>query len=139
MATTGQFQPLKVPADQLTGALSADVVDPGAQPATIVRAGDAWKIDVTWELTGELIAWLTGKWHVQVVADRQGGGETTHPATPIEVAFTPGTGAYTAGVPMQGQLTAGTYDLTVNLTSTTAAGTPGNLGGFVSLSKIMVQ
>lgn len=139
MATTGQFQPLKVPADQLSGALQADVVDPGALPVTVVRRADDWKIVVTWQITGELIDWLDGTWRVQVIADQLGGAESTHPAAPAAVTFTPGTGAYTHTVAMQNQLVAGTYDLVVNLTSTTKAGTAGNLSGFVALSKIMVQ
>ncbi|WP_248964618.1 hypothetical protein [Sphaerisporangium perillae] len=139
MATSGQFQALKVPADQLDGTLKVDVIDPGALPVTVVRGGDDWKIVVSWEITGELVDWLTGKWNVQVVADRLGGGESTHPAAPVVVPFTPGAGAYATTIAMRNQLAAGTYDLVVNLTSTTAAGTAGNLGGFVALNKIMVQ
>jgi hypothetical protein len=136
---TGQFQALKVPADQLNGTLTAEVVDPGAIPVQIVRRGDDWKVFVTWEITGELVDWLAGKWHVQVVADRTVGPESAHPAVPVVVDFTPGAGAYTIVIEMKDQLVAGTYDLIVNLTSTTGAGTAGNLGGFVALNKIMVQ
>jgi hypothetical protein len=137
--TTGQFQPLKVPADQLDGSIIADVLDPGAAPVTVVRHGDDWKVAITWSITGELVDWLTGSWHAQIVSDKLGGGELAHPAVPVAVAFTPGSGNYSATVAMKDQLTAGTYDLVVNLTTTTPAGTPGMLSGFVALSKTMVQ
>ena len=136
---TGQFQALKVPTDQLDGILTAEVVDPGAIPVQIVRRGDDWKVIVTWKITGELVDWLAGKWHVQVVADQTVGPESAHPATPVVVAFTPGVGTYTTTIAMRNRLVAGTYDLIVNLTSTTGAGTAGNLSGFVALNKIMVQ
>ncbi|MEU0521688.1 hypothetical protein [Streptosporangium sp. NPDC006007] len=139
MATTGQFQSLKVSADQLDGTIKADIVDPGAQPAMIVRSGDDWKIIVTWEITGELVDWIAGKWHVQAVAARPVGVGTTHPVPPAAFPFTPGVGAYSTTIAMKNQLAAGTYDLVVTLTSTTEAGSAGNLGGFVALSKIMVQ
>jgi hypothetical protein len=136
---TGEFQVMKVPAEQLAGTLHGQVVDPGAQPATVVRRGEGWTVDVSWEVTGELVDWLTGCWHLEIIADLLGGGESRHPAPPVEMTFTPGSGRSTASVPMRGQLDPGTYDLVVNLTTTTAAGTAGGLGGFVVLSRIVVK
>ncbi|MGP3916260.1 hypothetical protein [Nonomuraea sp. 10N515B] len=136
---TGDFQVMKVPAEQLAGALHGQVVDPGAQPTTVVRRGEGWTVDVSWEVTGELVDWLAGCWQVEIIADLLGGGESRHPAPPVEMTFTPGSGRYTASIPMRGQLAPGTYDLVVNLTTTTAAGTAGALGGFVVLSKIVVK
>ncbi|MEV4170314.1 hypothetical protein [Nonomuraea sp. NPDC049709] len=136
---TGEFQLMKVPAEQLTGILHGQVVDPGAHPTNIVHQGEGWTVDVSWEVTGELVDWLAGRWQLEIIADLLGGGETRHPSPPVEMTFTPGSGRYTASVPMRGQLVPGTYDLVVNLTTTTAAGTAGALGGFVVISKIMVK
>ncbi|GAA3562681.1 hypothetical protein GCM10022419_049180 [Nonomuraea rosea] len=136
---TGEFQVMKVPAEQLAGILHGQVVDPGATPTTVVRRSEGWTIDVSWEVTGELVDWLAGCWQLEIIADLLGGGETRHPSPPVELTFTPGSGRYTASIPMRGQLTPGTYDLVVNLTTTTAAGTAGALGGFVVISKIMVK
>jgi hypothetical protein len=137
--TTGEFHLMKVPAEQLAGMLHGQVVDPGAQPTKVVRRGEGWTVDVSWEVTGELVDWLAGCWQLEIIADRLGGGETRHPAPPVEMRFTPGSGRYTASVPMRGQLLPGTYDLVVNLTTTTAAGTAGALGGFVVISKVVVH
>ncbi|MED7923297.1 hypothetical protein SMD20_03595 [Nonomuraea sp. LP-02] len=136
---TGEFQVMKVPAELLAGALHGQVVDPGAQPTTVVRCGEGWTVDVSWEVSGELIDWLQGRWQLEIIADLSGGGESRHPSPPVELTFTPGSGRYTASIPMRGQLAPGTYDLVVNLTTMTAAGTAGALGGFVVLSKIMVK
>ncbi|MFI6923338.1 hypothetical protein ACIBIZ_25615 [Nonomuraea spiralis] len=136
---TGEFQVMKVPAEQLNGVLHGQVVDPGAQPTNVVRCGEGWTVDVSWEVAGELVDWLAGRWHLEIIADLLGGGETRHPAPPVEMTFTPGSGRYTASVPMRGQLGPGTYDLVVNLTTTTAAGSAGALGGFVVISKISVK
>ncbi|SEG90909.1 hypothetical protein SAMN05444920_107139 [Nonomuraea solani] len=136
---TGEFQVMKVPAEQLTGILHGQVVDPGAQPTNVVRQREGWTVDVSWEVTGELIDWLAGCWQLEIIADLLGGGETRHPSPPVELTFTPGSGRYTASIPMRGQLSPGTYDLVVNLTTTTAAGTAGALGGFVVISKILVK
>jgi hypothetical protein len=136
---TGEFQVMKVPAEQLAGILHGQVVDPGATPTNVVRRSEGWTIDVSWEVTGELVDWLAGCWQLEIIADLLGGGETRHPSPPVELTFTPGSGRYTASIPMRGQLTPGTYDLVVNLTTTTAAGTAGALGGFVVISKIMVK
>ncbi|NUO97824.1 MAG: hypothetical protein HOV96_23780 [Nonomuraea sp.] len=130
---------MKVPAEQLTGVLHGQVVDPGAQPTTVVRSSEGWTVDVSWEVGGELVDWLAGRWQLEIIADLLGGGETRHPAPPVEMTFTPGSGRYTASVPMRGQLAPGTYDLVVNLTTTTAAGTAGALGGFVVISRITVK
>lgn len=136
---TGEFQVMKVPAEQLTGILHGQVVDPGAQPTNVVRQHEGWTVDVSWEVTGELVDWLAGRWQVEIIADLLGGGETRHPSPPVDLTFTPGSGRYTASIPMRGQLVPGTYDLVVNLTTTTAAGTAGALGGFVVISKIKVK
>ncbi|MEO3870165.1 hypothetical protein ABGB18_15235 [Nonomuraea sp. B12E4] len=136
---TGEFQVMKVPAEQLAGVLHGQVVDPGAQPTDVVRRGEGWTVDVSWEVTGELVDWLAGRWQLEIIADLLGGGESRHPSPPAEMTFTPGSGRYTASIPMRGQLVAGTYDLVVNLTTVTAAGTPGTLGGFVVISKITVK
>ncbi|MCK2216755.1 hypothetical protein MF672_023565 [Actinomadura sp. ATCC 31491] len=136
---TGEFQVMKVPAEQLAGTLHGQVVDPGAQPTNVVKRGEGWTVDVSWEVTGELIDWLQGRWQLEIIADLLGGGETRHPSPPVVLTFTPGSGRYTASIPMRGQLAPGTYDLVVNLTTTTAAGTAGALGGFVVLSKILVK
>ncbi|MEQ4719300.1 hypothetical protein [Nonomuraea sp. B19D2] len=136
---TGEFQVMKVPAEQLAGVLHSQVVDPGAQPTDVVRSNEGWTVDVNWEVTGELVDWLAGRWNLEIIADLVGGGETRHPSPPVELTFTPGSGRYTASVPMRGQLAPGIYDLVVNLTTTTAAGTAGALGGFVVLSKIAVK
>ncbi|MFI7703709.1 hypothetical protein [Nonomuraea sp. NPDC049480] len=136
---TGEFQVMKVPAEQLTGILHGQVVDPGAQPTNVVRRGEGWTVDVSWEVSGELVDWLAGCWQLEIIADLLGGGESRHPSPPVEMTFTPGSGRYTASIPMRGQLDAGTYDLVVNLTTTTAAGTAGALGGFVVISKIVVK
>jgi hypothetical protein len=136
---TGEFQVMKVPAEQLSGVLHGQVVDPGSQPTNVVRRNEGWTVDVSWEVGGELVDWLAGRWHVEIIADLLGGGETRHPSPAVEMTFTPGSGRYTASVPMRGQLSPGTYDLVVNLTTTTAAGTAGALGGFVVISKISVK
>ncbi|SDM66082.1 hypothetical protein [Nonomuraea jiangxiensis] len=136
---TGEFQVMKVPAEQLAGVLHGQVVDPGAQPTHVVRRSEGWTVDVSWEVTGELVDWLAGRWQLEIIADLLGGGESRHPSPPVEMTFTPGSGRYTASVPMRGQLAAGTYDLVVNLTTVTAAGTLGALGGFVVISKIVVK
>ncbi|NBE99626.1 hypothetical protein FE391_14825 [Nonomuraea sp. KC401] len=135
---TGEFHVMKVPAEQLTGALHGQVVDPGAQPTKVVRRSEGWTVDVSWEVTGELVDWLTGCWKLEIIADGAGDGGSRHPSPPMELTFTPGSGRYTASVPMRGRLSPGTYDLVVNLTTATAAGTAGALGGFVVLSKIVV-
>ncbi|TDD37201.1 hypothetical protein E1286_37485 [Nonomuraea terrae] len=137
--TTGEFHLMKVPAAQLAGVLHGQVVDPGAQPTKVVRRGEGWTVDVSWEVTGDLVDWLAGRWRLEVVADLMGGGESRHPSPPVELTFTPGSGRYTASIPMRGQLVPGTYDLVVNLTTTTAAGTAGALGGFVVISKVTVK
>ncbi|MEU6714765.1 hypothetical protein ABZ897_25165 [Nonomuraea sp. NPDC046802] len=136
---SGEFQVMKVPAEQLAGVLHGQVVDPGAQPTNVVRQSEGWTVDVSWEVTGELVDWLAGRWQLEIIADLLGGGESRHPSPPVEMTFTPGSGRYTASVPMRGQLTPGTYDLVVNLTTMTAAGTSGALGGFVVISKILVE
>ncbi|GAA3237833.1 hypothetical protein [Nonomuraea helvata] len=136
---TGEFQVMKVTAEQLAGVLHSQVVDPGAQPTNVVCSTEGWTVDVNWEVTGELVDWLSGRWNVEIIADLVGGGESRHPSSPVELTFTPGSGRYTASVPMRGQLAPGIYDLVVNLTTTTAAGTAGALGGFVVLSKIVVK
>ncbi|MGW0805806.1 hypothetical protein [Nonomuraea sp. NPDC002799] len=136
---TGEFQVMKVPAEQLAGILHGQVIDPGAQPTNVVRQSEGWTVDVSWEVSGELIDWLAGRWQLEIIADLLGGGESRHPSPAVEMTFTPGSGRYTASVPMRGQLSPGTYDLVVNLTTTTAAGTAGALGGFVVISKIMVK
>ncbi|MFC4009485.1 hypothetical protein ACFOY2_19825 [Nonomuraea purpurea] len=136
---SGEFQVMKVPAEQLAGVLHGQVVDPGAQPTNVVRQSEGWTVDVSWEVTGELVDWLAGRWQLEIIADLLGGGESRHPSPPVEMTFTPGSGRYTASVPMRGQLTPGTYDLVVNLTTMTAAGTLGALGGFVVISKILVE
>jgi hypothetical protein len=137
--TTGEFHLMKVPAEQLAGVLHGQVVDPGAQPTKVVRRGEGWTVDVSWEVTGELVDWMAGRWRLEVVADLTGGGESRHPSPPVELTFTPGSGRYTASIPMRGQLVPGTYDLVVNLTTTTAAGTAGALGGFVVINKVTVK
>ncbi|MCP2355022.1 hypothetical protein HD597_002042 [Nonomuraea thailandensis] len=96
-------------------------------------------MDVSWEVTGELVDWLAGRWQLEIIADLAGGGETRHPSPPVELTFTPGSGRYTASIPMRGQLSPGLYDLVVNLTTTTAAGTAGALGGFVVISRLTVK
>ncbi|MEV0385119.1 hypothetical protein [Nonomuraea sp. NPDC050643] len=136
---SGEFQVMKVPAEQLAGILHGQVIDPGAQPTNIVKQAEGWTVDVSWEVTGELVDWLAGCWQLEIIADLLGGGETKHPSPPVEMTFTPGSGRYTASIPMRGQLSPGTYDLVVNLTTTTAAGTAGALGGFVVISKILVK
>ncbi|TDE41457.1 hypothetical protein E1295_29955 [Nonomuraea mesophila] len=135
---TGEFHVMKVPAEQLTGALHGQVVDPGAQPTKVVGRSEGWTVDVSWEVTGELVDWLAGRWKLEIIADGPGDGGSRHPSPPMELTFTPGSGRYTASVPMRGRLGPGTYDLVVNLTTATAAGTAGALGGFVVLSKIVV-
>ncbi|MEV1173809.1 hypothetical protein, partial [Nonomuraea sp. NPDC049784] len=135
---TGEFQVMKVPAEQLAGVLHSQVVDPGAQPTSVVRSNEGWTVDVSWEVTGELVDWLAGRWNLEIIADLAGGGDSRRTSPPVELTFTPGSGRYTASVPMRGQLAPGTYDLVINLTTTTAAGTAGALGGFVVLSKIVV-
>ncbi|MFG2073014.1 hypothetical protein [Nonomuraea maritima] len=135
---SGEFHLMKVPAEQLAGVVHGQVVDPGAQPTKVVRRGEGWTVDVSWEVTGELVDWLAGRWRLEVIADLVGGGESRHPSPPVELTFTPGSGRYTASIPMRGRLAPGTYDLVVNLTTTTAAGTAGALGGFVVISKLMV-
>ncbi|SDJ93054.1 hypothetical protein SAMN05421874_104106 [Nonomuraea maritima] len=135
---SGEFHLMKVPAEQLAGVVHGQVVDPGAQPTKVVRRGEGWTVDVSWEVTGELVDWLAGRWRLEVIADLVGGGESRHPSPPVELTFTPGSGRYTASIPMRGLLAPGTYDLVVNLTTTTAAGTAGALGGFVVISKLMV-
>ncbi|MCF6471151.1 hypothetical protein FAF44_22515 [Nonomuraea sp. MG754425] len=136
---SGEFQVMKVPAEQLAGILHGQVVDPGAQPTNVVHRDEGWTVDVSWEVTGELIDWLAGRWQLEIIAGLVGGGETRHPSPPVEMTFTPGSGRYTASIPMRGQLTAGLYDLVVNLTTRTAAGTAGALGGFVVISRITVR
>ncbi|MEV0621127.1 hypothetical protein AB0I81_47910 [Nonomuraea sp. NPDC050404] len=136
---TGEFQVMKVPADQLAGTLHSQVVDPGAQPTNVVHRYEGWTVDVGWEVTGELVDWLAGRWQLEIIADLLGGGETRHPSPPVEMTFTPGSGRYTASIPMRGLLAPGTYDLVVNLSTTTAAGTAGALCGFVVISKIVVK
>lgn len=135
---SGEFQLMKVPAEQLAGVLHGQVVDPGAQPTRAVRRGEGWTVDVSWEITGELVDWLAGRWRLEVIADLVGGGESRHPSPPVELTFTPGSGRYTASIAMRGLLAPGTYDLVVNLTTTTAAGTAGALGGFVVISRLVV-
>ncbi|MGW3345409.1 hypothetical protein ACWDA3_19010 [Nonomuraea rubra] len=136
---SGEFQVMKVPAEQLAGVLHGQVVDPGAQPTHVVHRDEGWTVDVSWEVTGELVDWLAGRWQLEIIADLTGGGETRHPSPPVELTFTPGSGRYTASVPMRGQLAPGIYDLVVNLTTTTAAGTAGALGGFVVISRLTVK
>ncbi|MER7503093.1 hypothetical protein AB0L05_08270 [Nonomuraea pusilla] len=136
---TGEFQVMKVPGEQLAGTLHGQVVDPGSQPTAVVRRNEGWTVDVSWEITGELVDWLAGRWCLEVVADLLGGGETRHPAPPVEMTFTPGSGRYTASIPMRGALSPGTYDLVVNLTTTTAAGSAGALGGFVVIGGLQVR
>ncbi|WP_043621961.1 hypothetical protein [Nonomuraea candida] len=136
---TGEFQVMKVPADQLAGVLHGQVVDPGSQPTTVVHQSEGWTVDVSWQVTGELVDWLAGRWQLEIIADRLGGGETRHPSPPVEMRFTPGSGRYTASIPMRGQLIPGIYDLVVHLSTTTAAGTAGALGGFVVISRIVVK
>ncbi|GAA2208147.1 hypothetical protein GCM10009850_036050 [Nonomuraea monospora] len=138
--TTGSFQPYDVPPAVLSGRFEATVVDPGSAPTEIVRAGQPWRVDLEWEITGLLVPSLAGTWHVQLDIDPSGGGvESQHPATPVARPLTPANGLYTEQFVMQNVLAPGNYELVANLTYTDAIGAPSPLGGFVKLGRVMVQ
>jgi hypothetical protein len=138
--TSGDFQSLEVPAAALAGSFEAEVIDPGSAPVTIVRTGDAWRVDLKWQLSGFLVPLLGGTWHVQLEIDPSGTtAEFRYPAAPIDKVLTPANGQYTESISMKDVLAPGGYELVASLTYSDATGTAKPMGGFVKLNRIQVQ
>ncbi|MCB8983846.1 MAG: hypothetical protein H6659_08485 [Ardenticatenaceae bacterium] len=67
----GEFE---TPSISLTGNISANVLDFGATPTTIIKAGDPWAVDVKWEMTGPNWHMVAGTWHVHLNLESIGPG-----------------------------------------------------------------
>ncbi|MFC5823811.1 hypothetical protein [Nonomuraea insulae] len=138
--TAGSFQPYIVPPTLLTGRFEATVVDPGGAPMDIVRAGDAWRVDLEWEITGLLVPALGGTWHVHLDVDPVGSGsESQYPNPPISRPLNPANGKYAEVLTMQNVLAPGNYDIVANLTYRDGTGAAAPMSGFVKLGRIQVQ
>ncbi|WP_033345882.1 hypothetical protein [Catenuloplanes japonicus] len=140
--STGTFQvPPPSPA-QLAGRVEAVVVDSGGNPPDVIKAGDAWAVEVSWELTGTLVPLIAGEWNLRLTINEVAGpNDSSLTAGPIPV--TSANGAYTARIPVP----AGTvralpggnpYQVIVTLGYTTAAGTPGGMGGYVDCGVVLI-
>jgi len=67
----GEFE---TPSISLTGNIAAQVLDSGASPSHIIKAGDPWAVDVQWEMTGPNWHMVAGTWHVHLNLESIGPG-----------------------------------------------------------------
>ena len=74
MMIAGTFEPQTPPL--LSGSIATEVLDPGSNPANVIHVTDAWKVHVTWSVTGSLAPLVpaTGKWRVRVYSESIGPG-----------------------------------------------------------------
>jgi len=94
---TGHFQP-PYPLD-LTGEISAEIVDTGGSPTDVVRTGDNWGVDVRWILSGNLQAMIGGSWRLRLTLDEL-GASTKELITIPDLPLTPSNGDYAASIPV---------------------------------------
>lgn len=66
--------PFETPTINLSGNISATVLDSGKAPSTIIKAGDPWSVDVKWEMTGPGWHLVAGNWHVHLNLESIGPG-----------------------------------------------------------------
>jgi hypothetical protein len=126
------------------GHIQAEITDPhGSPPSTIISLTDDFHINVTWQVHGQLVPCICGKWQVRVYVESIGPGPELIIGT-RDVAMTgdinyaetiiivPGT----AFPPTNEALVAGVYKVVVIVTSTNLKGQPSPFAGYVELPLI---
>ncbi|GIH21819.1 hypothetical protein Aph01nite_01290 [Acrocarpospora phusangensis] len=141
---SGSFQiPFGLAPALLSGNIQAEFVDVGGgPPADVLKAGDAFQVNFSWEITGSLAPMIGGTWQLRLLIDEIGGPhDAPFPATPQLKPLT-GVNAYTDNIIVTNGLPAGpggsSYALVASLSYLNVAGTPGAMGGFVDLGLISV-
>ncbi len=77
------------------GTIDAAIVDAGGSETTVIKLGDAWRVDLTWQITGSMdLNDQFGNWVVRAYLERFGPGPdlilgTFTPTSPVP--FTSGT------------------------------------------------
>jgi hypothetical protein len=138
MATVESF----IPTALWTANFNLTVLDPnGRTPATIIRNTDAWQLQVDINLTGLVVPFLGGTFHVQPYIEALGANqegqlvsEQVQPLVGLSnysLTFNIQNAASYPIVPGGVQLDPGPYRLTLVLTYTDLLNNPGEIAGFV--------
>ncbi|GAA1012001.1 hypothetical protein Aple_014100 [Acrocarpospora pleiomorpha] len=142
--TSGSFQiPFGLSPALLSGKIQAELVDVGGgPPADVLKAGDPFQVNLTWELTGSLAPMIGGTWQLRLLIDEIGGPhDAPFPAAPQTKPLT-GLNAYNDAIVVTTGLPAGaggsSYAIVASLSYLNVAGTPGAMGGFVDLGLVSV-
>lgn len=141
---TGSFQiPFNLTAAQLSGVIQAEFVDvAGGPPPDVLKAGDPFRVNYSWQLTGTLASMIGGTWQFRLLIDEIGGGnDGPYPAVP-QLKAVNGSPLYTDNIVVAPGLPASaggsSYAIVASLSYLNVAGTPGGMGGYVDLGLISV-
>ncbi|MCG3160713.1 MAG: hypothetical protein JMDDDDMK_01782 [Acidobacteria bacterium] len=138
---SGEFEVSGGPAPNLLhGHIEATVMEHGGTtPTTIIRADQAWAVDLHWDLHGALVPMISGMWVVHIYLESIGPGaelKLPDPAPEIKIPVNQISGHYAhhfhvpAGrVPATHGSTP--YKLVAAITYETQYGTPGPMAGYV--------
>jgi hypothetical protein len=132
----------------VTGQLTAVVQDPaGGPPINVIRESDPFDVAASWYLDGPLASSLGGKWRVELLGEGQGPSIEFEVPAPSLIPLDGRTGSATPyttvinfpanSINLLGRPQA-VLDLTLALTYIDVANTPGPIGAFVDLDKVMV-
>ena len=117
-----------------SGTIAVTIVDPGGDPVSIIKTTDAWKMRVTWTITGTIVGSFphsSDDWYLQGFVETIGPGTDLALGPPLQVPVnkvpatgTPATRTYTEDISVTASLVpAGTYDCAAVITCKTS-GTP---------------
>jgi hypothetical protein len=104
---------------------------------SIIQTSQTWHVKFTWTTTGPLNGIMAGKWKLQVLLEKMGGGETNLPTGLADVAFVSAPNAYEQIIDFAaGSVKAGLYRVTAIMTMTGTSGQPGPIAGFADLGLV---
>lgn len=140
--------PFEINIPPLTGQITkAELYEEGGvnPPKNVISAGQAWGVDVEWELCGYLAPWLPGAWKLELLLERMGEGpEPTMPPGGVSVPLAdgiPGGGCLKWSKKVEvgaGSAAPGTYHVVMQLTWEPAPGTAGPIVGFADIELVRI-
>ncbi len=140
---TGEFEVSGGPAPNLLhGHIEATVMEHGGTvPTNIIRADQAWGVDLHWDLHGSLVPMICGYWCVHVCLESIGSGPELKlpddiPAAEVKIPVNQISGHYSyhfhvpAGV-VKPEHCSTPFKLVATITYETQYKTPGPMAGYV--------
>ncbi len=102
-------------------------------PAQIIRKDQAWDVYFKWNTTGALNYIMGGKWHLRVLLEEMGVGETGLPAqysqAVVNFVSAPNAYSYLMHIPAN-VVRPGVYKLVATITMVGPSNVPGPIAGF---------